>query len=217
MPVVEHDQLEEMRTLLRNWGSSFLLRSYDAAVDDYLAITDEDLKVEYLDGELIVHSPATLTHEGVGTFLIILLGDFVGRHKLGQVWGPNAVMQLGPKRYFSPDLSYLSNAHRSRIQNERVVGPMDLAVEILSKSTRRYDRGDKLTAYQEGGVPEIWLVDPDEQRFEAYVRRGAAYERSELTAGRWSPPMLPGVSLDVAWLWRAELPSLDECRAPARG
>lgn len=214
------------RELLKQWPFPSLLRSYGATVDDYFSIADEDLKCEYVDGELIVHSPATATHEALVMFIGMLLRVHAGRHGGGTVFGSNVVMQLSAERYFCPDLSFLSRANESRIRDERVVGPMDLVVEVLSKSTRRYDRGDKLAAYQEGRVPEIWLVDPDEQRFEAYVLGGDAYERQELSTGRYmhrleagaaltgeTPvPHMTGFSIDVAWLWRRPLPTLDECR-----
>ncbi|TWT41770.1 hypothetical protein RAS1_28920 [Phycisphaerae bacterium RAS1] len=211
MAAAATNRIAETRELLRNWSRPFLMRTYDAAVEDYLEIADEDFKVEYADGELIVHSPATLRHEDIGLFLGMLVRDYVSRQRLGFVWGPNAVMQLAPSRYFSPDLSFLSSANDSRMMNERVVGPMDLAVEILSKSTRAYDRGDKLNAFLAGRVPEVWLIDPDETTFEARVLHGDVYRAHTLREGRWTSSVIPGFSLDVAWLWRKPLPSLAEC------
>lgn len=205
--------LIELREVLRNCRGPHLLSFFDMTADDYLSIDDEDWKVEFLDGELIVHSAETLTHEELTAFLCMVVGDHASRFKLGHVLGSNVVMQLSPDRYFSPDLSYLSFAHTSRIQDERVVGPMDLVVEILAKRTRRYDRGEKLAAYQEGRVPEIWLIDPDEKRFEGYVLRDGGYERIEMSAGRWTSVALAGFSLPVEWFWRKPLPTLDECRA----
>lgn len=210
---LEEHELRETRATLRNTSQSFVIRTYDATVEDFFAITDEDLKCEYVDGELIVHSPATLRHEDVAGFLLMLVRDHVSRGSLGYVWGGNAVVQLNDSRCFSPDISYLKRSNAARIQNERVVGPVDLAVEVLSKSTRKYDRGEKLQAYQQGRIPEIWLVDPDETRFEAFTLHGETYQKTELRAGDWKSTVPPGLRLDVSWLWRKELPSLDECRA----
>lgn len=215
MVIIEPDHIEELREPLRTLKRPFLMRSYEATPEDYEAIDDEDFKCEYFEGELIVHSPASLEHEQVVLFVGALLREFVSQRRLGTVYGSNAVMQLGLRR-FSPDVSFLSTAGENRIRGGRVHGPMDLTVEILSSSTRAYDRGDKLAAYQDGGVPEIWLIDPDEKRFEGIVQRGAGYDRRELTEGVWSATAVSGLSLDVAWLWRRPLPSLDECRAIGR-
>ena len=38
-------------------------------------------------------------------------------------------------------------------------GPPDLVVEVLSDSTRKYDRDDKLGWYRQYGVRECWLVE----------------------------------------------------------
>ena len=48
----------------------------------------------------------------------------------GRVFGSNAVMQLGQRR-FSPDVSVLLAASYGRIRGPRVIGPMDLAVESV--------------------------------------------------------------------------------------
>lgn len=212
MPVVENDEIQKTRELLRQFSSPILLRAYEATPEDYEAIGDEDFKCEYLDGVLIVHSPATLEHEDEAGFVYIFLRDFASRHRLGRVFGANAVMQLGHRR-FSPDISYLSVANENRVSGGRVNGPMDLVVEVLSSSTRSYDRGEKLAAYQAGRVPEIWLIDEQNRRFEAHVLRGDSYERAELSTGVWASPTVAGLKLDVSWLWRRPLPTLDECRA----
>jgi Uma2 family endonuclease len=209
---LEERELRDARTTLRQTSRSFFIHTFDATVEDFLAITDEDLKCEYRDGELIVHSPASFAHEDVSAFLISFLRDYASRNRLGRVLGPNLVVQLSASRFFSPDISFLSDANAARVQDGRVMGPVDLAIEVLSKSTRKYDRGEKLVAYQQGRIPEIWLVDPDEKRFEAFVLCGDAYQKSELAAGDWNATVLPGLRLDVSWLWREELPSLDECR-----
>lgn len=237
MPLIEAQEIKEWRAGMRLCPHSFLLRAYEAEPTDYEAIGDEDFKCEYHDGVLIVHSPASYEHERLAAFLVLFLGDHVTRHKLGTVLGSNAVMQLGERR-FSPDVSFLSAASEKRVRGGRVHGPMDLVVEVLSSSTRAYDRGEKLTAYQQGNVPEIWLIDPDERRFDAYVLRhelnpqGASsfqrpgnnggsiepleYEHTLLTAGRWNCAVLPKLVLDVDWLWRRPLPSLDECHTQAQ-
>ncbi|NOS99736.1 MAG: Uma2 family endonuclease [Phycisphaerales bacterium] len=215
MSVVEPDSIEDLREPLRMLKRPFLMRSYEATPEDYEAIDDEDFKCEYFEGELVVHSPASLEHEQVVVFVSSLLREFASRRRLGTVYGSNAVMQLGLRR-FSPDVSYLSTAGEVRVRGGRLHGPMDLVVEIHSSSTRAYDRGDKLRAYQEGRVPEIWLIDADEKRFEGIVLRDGNYDRRGLRNGVWSSVVVPGLSLDVSWLWRRPLPSLDECRAVGR-
>ena len=46
------------------------------------------------------------------------------------------------------------------------VGRLLLAVEVLSPSTERTDRGRKRTLYREKAVPEYWIVDTGERTVE---------------------------------------------------
>jgi Uma2 family endonuclease len=48
---------------------------------------------------------------------------------------------------------------RLQIIRDRVWGPPDLAVEILSPSTAIWDRTTKVGWYRQHGVAECWLVD----------------------------------------------------------
>lgn len=53
--------------------------------------------------------------------------------------------------------------------------PPDWVCEVLSPSTARLDRTDKLTVYAEFGVGHVWLVDPDLKTLEVFA----------LTEGKW--------------------------------
>lgn len=212
MSVVDSvDQYPRFRKTLRELRSQFLLRTYEATPEDFEQISDEDLKCEYVDGELIVHSPATLEHEDLTIFTASLLREFVAPRRLGRVFGSNALMQLGERR-FCPDVSVLLNEHESRIGDGRVHGPMDLVVEVISRSTRDYDHQTKLPAYREGGVGEIWFLDRERRQFDVHARRNGGYTIHVLTTGRWDSVALPGFSLLVDWFWQNPLPAVADCR-----
>src|SRR5687768_17437520 len=125
MPIVDsHDRYPLLREELRELQPPYLLRHYEATAEDYEQITDEDLKCEFIDGELIVRSPASFHHEDLGAFMIAILRAQIKPERPAFVLGSNAVMQLGERR-FSPDVSVLRAEHAHRIANKRVVGPMD--------------------------------------------------------------------------------------------
>jgi Uma2 family endonuclease len=211
--VASGDRYPELRELLRSLRPPFLLHHYDATPQDYELVTDEDLKCEYVDGELIVHSPASLEHEELVLFVGALLREFIVPRRLGRVFGSNAVMQLGQRR-FSPDVSVLLASHSGRIRERRVVGPMDLVVEVISGSTRGYDTETKVPAYREGRVGEIWLVDAERRQFTVHASTGEDYVTRVLTAGAWSSLAVPGLRIDLDCLWQDPLPSIAECLLP---
>ncbi len=208
--------IEQFKDMLLRLSPPYVLLKYDATPTDYDQITDEDIRCEYLDGVLVVHSPASPQHERIGMFLALLIGKFVARRGLGELFGANVVMQLG-ERCLCPDLSFLRSEHVARVREGRVHGPLDLVVEVISRSTRRHDLGDKRAAYRDGRIPEIWLIDPERRRFEVDVLEGVAYSTHVLETGRWLSRVLPGFSLDVGWLWAEPLPTPPECQTESTG
>jgi Uma2 family endonuclease len=198
------------REELKRLKPPFLVRHYEADPEDYEHLTNEDIKCEYLDGELIVHSPASLNHESLTGFIVTLLTEFCARNALGHTFGSNAVMQIAERR-FSPDVSVLLNANEHLVSGGRVLGPMDLVVEVISNSTRGYDHEQKLPAYREAHVGEIWLVDEERRQFEAHALRGDGYVSTVMGVGTWPSVVLPGLVLEVDWLWRRPRPSLRVC------
>ncbi len=72
----------------------------------------------------------------------------------------------------------------SRRQNF-VDEPPLLAIEILSPSTKHYDRGVKRPAYAEFGLPHFWIVDPDGPSV-LVLRRNAAGDEFDVVS-RFGP------------------------------
>lgn len=53
--------------------------------EEFLQQLDEDTLAEWVDGEVILLSPARLEHQLIADFLTALLTAFVQQHRLGQV------------------------------------------------------------------------------------------------------------------------------------
>lgn len=72
-----------------------------------------------------------------------------------------------------PDLCVVCDLEK--IDGRGCVGAPDLVVEILSPSNSRKDLKDKYEIYEEAGVPEYWIVDPDNKAFYRYVLQEGVY------------------------------------------
>ena len=72
------------------------------------------------------------------------------------------------------------------------MGPPSLAVEVISYTSKRTDRLQKRRLYQEEGVPEYWIVDPDERRVERWRPRDETPE--VLSVFSLTPPVHPSLS-----------------------
>jgi Uma2 family endonuclease len=158
-------------------------------------------------------SPNSLDHQDLVAFLYRLLVGFVERHRLGRVAFAPILMRL-PTRPSGrePDLLFLSTEHADRVRPNYIDGPVDLAVEGVSRESEERDRIDKLGEYEQAGIPEYWLIDPlrrDALFFQ--VGPDGRYRRAALDPdGFYRSEVLSGFRLRVAWLWERPLPPVAE-------
>jgi Uma2 family endonuclease len=177
--------------------------------EEFLAWADEDTLAEWVDGEVVMTSPASDRHQDLVSFLDSLLRLYVEQRKLGLI--RTAPFQMKLERGREPDLIFLAQAHIGRLKENRVDGPADLVIEIVSPESMERDRGEKFYEYARGGVPEYWLIDPLARWAEFYRLKGSYYRpafsgeegmyRSEAVAGFW---------LRVEWLWQEPLPPVED-------
>jgi Uma2 family endonuclease len=179
--------------------------SYEA----FLAASDET-HAEWVDGRVIPMSPASQRHQKLADLLTALLLAFTEAHSLGTVLSAPFQMKLspeGPGR--EPDVLFVASANLERLKKNRLEGPADLVVEIISPESRARDRGEKFYEYEQGGVTEYWLIDPDREQAEFYrLDARGIYQLVPLQGGAFQSKVLPGLRLEVAWLWEEPLPPL---------
>lgn len=171
--------------------------------DQYLQLVDEDTEVEYHEGALLMNSPASRTHERIFRHLLSKLEAFCLEHGAGEVLGSRFPVRLQDKQY-EPDLLFVRKDRVQELEETHFPGAPDLVVEILSESTREKDLHIKRPAYQDAGVRELWLIDPE--RRELLIDRAAPTGKVQslrLTEGVYESPLLPGFRLFLEALWEA--------------
>ncbi len=178
--------------------------------EEFLDAVDEDSRAEWVDGVMeFMSSPASLRHQTIAYFLQDLLTTFVRIHSLGAVIDGPYQMKL-PHSGREPDVIFVARDHLDRFEQNFLQGPADLVIEVVSPESVVRDRQIKFAEYQEGGVPEYWLIDPRPRR-----KRATFYQLDD--AGRYQaiPPdsnglyhsrVVPGFWLRVAWLWQQSQP-----------
>ena len=130
---------------------------------------NEDMKAEFINGEIVVHSPALHKHNSVVLFLGTLLNAFVTTRAIGVVTVEKALVELTRNSY-EPDICYFGLTKAATIQPELLYYPApDLVVEVLSKSTAKNDREVKFEDYAAHGVAEYWIIDPTRQTVELFT------------------------------------------------
>jgi Uma2 family endonuclease len=100
-----------------------------------------------------------------------------------------------------PDVLYIS-AERREIVGNRIEGPPDLVVEVISPGTIRRDRNEKLALYARSGIREYWLAEAAGRQIEFLVNRGGQFVVVLPTDGEYRSEALPEIRLDIAAFWR---------------
>jgi len=170
--------------------------------DDYVLFPEDGQRHEILDGEHYVTPAPFIRHQRISSKLHNRLGPFIEENRLGELFAAPADVVLSRHDVVQPDLLFISNARAAIITEQNVQGAPDLVIEILSKRTRRRDEGIKLERYEQLGVGECWLFDPDRRGARVYRRDGA---RLRLVAKLFADagdvlvtPLLPGLAIRLS-------------------
>jgi Uma2 family endonuclease len=178
--------------------------------EEFLAWCDEDTWAEWVNGEVVMVSPASQRHQDLAGFLSSVLRIFVQVRDLGVVLTAPFQMKVGAQLSGrEPDLLFVAKPNLGRLKAAYLDGPADLVVEISSPESRLRDRGEKFAEYALGGVPEYWLLDPEQRQADFYLldARGRYRLMEADASGVYRCRVLPGFWLRVDWLWQAPLPS----------
>ena len=140
----------------------------------YQEIT-EDMKAEFINGEVILHSPAREKHLAVRDHLSDLLRAYVRTRNLELVRGEKALCVF-PRNDYEPDVCFFGLEKARQITPDLLRFPIpDFIAEVLSPSTEDKDRGEKLQDYAAHGVREYWIIDPDAEILEQYLAHESGY------------------------------------------
>jgi Uma2 family endonuclease len=168
-----------------------------------------DERLELIEGEIVVSPSPSGMHQVVALRLASLLHHGVMERGLGAVFLAPFDVAFDEFSVVQPDLLVLLRSHRERFTGERIKGAPSLVIEILSPSTRRYDRDIKRDFYARHGVPEYWLVNPGERTVTVFSTIGQGrYEREETTSDTARSATIPDFTVDLtelfAPIWRDE-------------
>ena len=161
------------------------LKSEQQRRREYYAWLDEDKKAEFINGEIVVHSPVRKRHADATNLITLLLTLFNRKHKLGYVATEKILVQL-KRNDFEPDVAFWRREKADAFTEDQLFFPApDLIVEVLSPSTEQYDRGEKFQDYAANGIQEYWIVDSEKRVVECYELDGATYrERAVISKGQ---------------------------------
>ncbi len=170
--------------------------------DDYAALPEDGKRYELLAGELYVNPAPGLPHQHAAKRAFAQICEYFEGNSLGEVFFAPFDVILSEHDVAEPDI--LVVAKPSQFSPRGVEGPPALVVEILSPSSRQYDRVTKAARYLALGVEHYWIIDPAARHLSCQLGEG----------GRWvvgaegcendtvSDPSWPDLVITLKDLWR---------------
>jgi Uma2 family endonuclease len=114
-------------------------------------------------------------------------------------------MVLSAHRAVQPDVAFISKERLTIIQRA-IMGPADLVAEVVSLGGRNRDRIEKRDLYEQYGVKEYWIIDPEPETVEVLALINGRYElvKRSLPGEAAASRLLPGFEVSVGYLFRGE-------------
>ena len=173
----------------------FSVKEYDLMVD--VGILSPRDRVELIDGEIVQMAAIGSYHAACVDTLTRLFIETLGRRVIVRVQGP---VRLSERSEPEPDIALLRPRADFYTESHPRPGDVMLIVEV-SHSTVEYDRDVKAPLYAEAGIPELWLVNLDEDFIDGLSDPdGAGYRtaRRYVRGERIAPALLPDAALEVS-------------------
>lgn len=150
-------------------------------------------KVEFINGEVVMHSPVRLQHNEASFTLAMLIRTYADAHDLGTVGHEKMMISLHRNDY-EPDVCFWSKAKAASFQAQQLRFPApDFVAEVLSDSTEKIDRGVKREDYASNGISEYWIIDPEHESVEQYLLEADSYALAVKTGdGSLKSQAIPG-------------------------
>ena len=174
----------------------------------YFALPDTNHIVELSEGQLLVHEMPGLEHQEIVKNLAFAMETIIRQWGVGRMFFAPMPIRLWEGKIREPDLVYYAAGSEDRY-HVQYADPPDLAIEVLSPSTRHIDREEKAVEYAEAGVTEYWVVDPEGRAIEVLTGAGSEGYTSHRQFGpgdEVTSTVLPGLVVSVAALLPAESP-----------
>ncbi|MFM8478714.1 MAG: Uma2 family endonuclease [Planctomycetaceae bacterium] len=166
----------------------------------YAALPADGKRHEIIDGDHFVNPAPNLHHQKISAYLQFQLFSQIELPGMGFVRYAPVDLQLSEHDIVQPDLVVVTQKRQHIMTPSRLRGVPDLVVEILSPSNPDHDLKTKRGLYEQAGVPEYWIVYPDEQQVLQLVLENGRYTGT-LETTSITMKVEPYATVDLTRIW----------------
>lgn len=191
-----------MKTVLEQKGDVSARKRYTYE-DLSRELEETNQPIELWDGEIVVSPSPTFWHQKIVSRFFKSLDRWVEDRDLGQVVTAPIDLVLSPHCAVQPDVVFVAK-DRLSIVSDTIRGPADLVAEVVSLGGRRRDRFDKKDLYEQHGIREYWIIDPEAKSVDVFKLEARQFQL-HIRAGRGEiarSAILEGFAVEVDELLR---------------
>ena len=174
----------------------YLYGGKKVSYEEFMDISENsDLRMEYINGEIIIMGSPDTQHQNISGNLHIILRNYLKGKPCKVFYAPFDVhflkINLKVPDVLQPDLLIACDMENNINEKGRYMGTPALVIEILSHSTRSRDMVDKLNIYMMSGVKEFWVVNPKDKTVLVYgfkdyeIDSFISYKKEEIVKSYW--------------------------------
>jgi Uma2 family endonuclease len=155
---------------------------------------------QLIEGDLVMAPSPGSYHQDIVGRLYRAIAAHLDANPLGRVFIAPLDVHLSDINVYQPDILFIRKENADIIEEHGIEGAPDLVVEILSKTSEKYDLGPKRSVYARTGVDELWIIDPKKRTLALY-RPGDGSETPSATyksKQKFTSEVLPGLTIDLA-------------------
>ncbi len=173
--------------------------TYDDLVAEFQESTQPG---ELWDGQLVMSPTPSYSHQKIVLRFFRVLDDWVRARQLGEVVSAPIDMVLSPHLAVQPDVAFIAKERLNIIQRV-IMGPVDLAAEVVSLGGRNRDRIEKRDLYEQHGIKEYWIIDPEPESVDVLHLENGQYQLAQRygKGGEAASRLLPGFRAAVDYLF----------------
>ena len=161
---------------------------------------EEGFCYELINGIIVKKQAPSPQHQKAVSQLVTIFNNFVLEKQLGDVYPSPIDVFFDNHNNAQPDVLFIRKDRQFIITKDGIQGHPNLVVEVLSPSTFRNDRKEKMNLYLRFGVSEYWIVDPKNQSVEVYVLENDVYDMRyfAIETGDIESKVLEGLKFEVS-------------------
>jgi Uma2 family endonuclease len=128
----------------------------------------EGTLAQLINNQIVMSPSPSFTHQKVSGEIFGNIFLHLKKNPIGIVLAAPFDIYLDRKNAFQPDIIFISKEKQHLLKENGLHGAPDIAIEILSPQTGKYDLEDKMEVYAANGVKEYWIIEPHEKRATGY-------------------------------------------------